>query len=625
MKSGLSIVLCALVGCRGAADGAGGAASLRHRVTAMDNHSHAEPNKVRARHVSLDLTLDFSHKQVRGVATIAFDRLDPNAPLVLDGQGLVIEAVTGEDGGSRTWQVGPEDPNIGAAITVALAPGDRQVKLAYHSTEKAAALQWLAPEQTRDHLQPFLFTQGESILTRSWIPIQDSPGVRVTYDAAIRAPAELTVVMSAEQLGRGADGVWHFRMPQAIPPYLIALASGVLAFEPISARSGVWAEPSLVKAARDELADTEAMIQAAEALFGPYRWGRYDLLVLPPSFPFGGMENPRLTFATPTMLAGDKSLVALVAHELAHSWSGNLVTNATWRDFWLNEGFTVYCEQRIMERVFGPERSTLEKDLARRDLEREMTELAPWQQVLHMDLAGKHPDDGFSGIPYEKGALFLRRLEELYGRERFDRFLRGYFDAHAFQSITTGDFVAWLQRELFSADPGKASSGDLSAWLTTWLEKPGLPDDAPRFHSPALDKVDQEMARWKAGTPPAALATRGWVTQQWQHFINTLPGQVPEPRLAELDGTFHFTSSGNSEILCDWLVQAIKRSYHPADARLREFLMDVGRRKFLKPLYSELARTPAGLARAREIYGKARPRYHAVSSGTIDKILNWTG
>jgi leukotriene-A4 hydrolase len=616
-----TVALCALVACRGPVDGAGGAASLRQRVTAMDIHSHAEPNKVRARHVSLDLTLDFAHKQVRGTAAIAFDRLDPNAPLVLDGQGLVIEAVTGDDGGSRTWQVGPEDPNLGAAITVALAPGDRQVKVAYHSTEKAAALQWLAPEQTRDRKQPFLFTQGESILTRSWIPLQDSPGVRITYDAAIRAPAALTVVMSAEQLGRGADGLWRFRMPQAIPPYLIALASGVLAFEPISARSGVWTEPSLVKAARDELADTEAMIQAAETLFGPYRWGRYDLLVLPPSFPFGGMENPRLTFATPTVLAGDKSLVALVAHELAHSWSGNLVTNATWRDFWLNEGFTVYCEQRIMERVFGPDRSTLEKDLARRDLEREMTELAPWQQVLHMDLTGKHPDDGFSGVPYEKGALFLRRLEELYGRERFDRFLRGYFDAHAFQSITTADFVAWLQRELFPTDPAKASAID----LTTWLEKPGLPADAPRASSPALARVDQEVARWAAGTAPGALATAGWATQQWQHFINTLPSQIPEARLAELDRTFHFTTSGNSEILCDWLVQAIKRNYHPADARLTEFLMNVGRRKFLKPLYSELAKTPAGLARAREIYGKARPRYHAVSSGTIDKILNWAG
>jgi aminopeptidase N len=592
---------------------------LSQRVIAMDTHSHAEPNRVRARHVSLDLELDFAHHRVRGSALVSFDRLDPAAPLILDGQGLVIEGVAGEDGSARTWQVGPEDPNIGSAITIPLAPADRAVNIAYHTTERSAALQWLEPEQTRDRRQPFLFTQGESIFTRSWIPLQDSPGVRITYDAAIRAPAELTVVMSAEQLGRGPDGAWRFRMPQAIPPYLIALASGALAFEPISGRSGVWAEPSMVKAARDELVDAEAMIQAAETLFGPYRWGRYDLLVLPPSFPFGGMENPRLTFATPTMLAGDKSLVSLVAHELAHSWSGNLVTNATWRDFWLNEGFTVYCEQRIMEKVFGPERSTLEKDLARRSLEREMAELAPWQQVLHIDLAGKHPDDGFSDVPYGKGALFLRRLEGLYGRDRFDRFLRGYFQAHAFQSITTADFVAWLKQHLLDEDPARAAQIDLDQWL----EKPGLPADAPRDHSPGLAEVDAQLGRWTAGTPARDLQTRGWVTQQWQHLINSLPADVPAARLADLDQTFHFTATGNAEILCDWLVETIKRQYHPADARLADFLLNVGRRKFLKPLYTELARTPAGLSRAREIYARARPHYHAVSQTTIDKILHW--
>jgi leukotriene-A4 hydrolase len=618
MRLAVAVVVAALLapGCR---SGGGTGGSAGQRVTAMDMHSHAEPNRVRARHVSLDLTIDFEHHQVRGTAQVAFDRPDPTAPLVLDVQGLVVEGVTGEDGGPRAFQVGPEDRNLGAPLTITLAGGDHQVRVAYHTTEHAAALQWLAPEQTRDGRQPFLFTQGESILTRSWIPLQDSPGVRITYDAAIRAPQPLTVVMSAEQLGRGADGAWRFRMPQPIPPYLIALGCGALAFEPISARAGVWAEPSLVRAARDELVDTEAMIQAAEALFGPYRWGRYDLLVLPPSFPFGGMENPRLTFATPTVLAGDKSLVSLVAHELAHSWSGNLVTNATWRDFWLNEGFTVYCEQRIMERVFGPARSTLEKDLATRDLLREMAELAPWQQVLHTDLTGRHPDDGFSDIPYQKGALFLRRLEQLYGRERFDRFLRGYFDAHAFQSITTADFLAWLKKELFPTDPAKAALIDLDLWL----EKPGLPPDAPRDASPALALVDAQVARWANGAAPASLVTAGWVTQQWQHFINTLPSDVPAERLAELDRSFGFTRSGNSEILCDWLVQAIKRGYHPADARLEEFLMNVGRRKFLKPLYSELARTPAGLTRAREIYTRARPRYHSVSTGTIDKILHW--
>jgi leukotriene-A4 hydrolase len=614
------LLVVMLASCR-APDGTSpqGPAAAERPVTA-DLHSHAEPNRVRVTHVALDLALDFTVKQAQGAVELTLQRIEPAAPLVLDAQGLVITAVSGADGTPRVFALGAEDPRLGAALTIHLAPGDEKVKVAYHTTDKSAGMQWLAPEQTRDRRQPFLFTQGESIFTRTWIPLQDSPGVRITYEATVRAPEELTVVMSAEQLGRGGDGAWRFRMPQAIPPYLIALAAGDLEFAAISPRSGVWAERSLAKSARDELIDTEAMIRAAEALFGPYRWGRYDVLVLPPSFPFGGMENPRLTFATPTVLAGDKSLVSLVAHELSHSWSGNLVTNATWRDFWLNEGFTVYCEERIMERVYGPERATLEKQLARQDLEKEMTELEPWQQVLHMDLAGKHPDDGFSGIPYVKGALFLRRLEALFGRDRFDPFLRGYFDAHAFRSITTDDFVAYLKKELLAKDPALAAQVDLQLWL----EKPGLPADAPRDSSPALAKVDGERARFLAGAKARTLDTKSWVTQQWQHFINNLPGDLALDRLTDLDQTFSFTASGNSEILTDWLVLSVKRNYRPADQRLGEFLMTVGRRKFLKPLYSELAKTPTGLARARAIYAKARPRYHAVSTSTIDKILKWS-
>jgi leukotriene-A4 hydrolase len=586
---------------------------------AQDEHSFARPNQVRVKHVKLALTLDFDARSARGSAELTFDRKDAVAPLVLDARGLEIESVSGPGGKGRSFQLGKEAEGLGAPLTITLEPGDGHVRIGYRTTGRAEALQWLDPEQTRERRKPFLFTQGQSILTRTWIPLQDSPGVRVTYEASVRAPEGITVVMSAEQLGRGADGAWRFRMTQPIPPYLIALAAGDLAFEPISPRAGVWAEPSLVKAARDELSDTEAMIQAAEALFGPYRWGRYDIIVLPPSFPFGGMENPRLTFATPTILAGDKSLVALVAHELAHSWSGNLVTNATWRDFWLNEGFTSYCEQRIMERVFGVERSRLEKQLSRGELERELVDLQPWQQVLHVDLGKRHPDEGFSGVPYEKGSLFLQRLEAIFGRPAFDAFLRGWFDAHAFRSVTTADLVSWMKQKLFAADPAKAAGLDLD----TWLNKPGLPADAPRTTSPALARVDAERQRFLEGAAAAKLDTKGWVTQQWQHFIKTLPADVALERMADLDGAFRFTASGNSEILSDWLLLAIKRRYTPADERLAEFLLTCGRRKFLKPLYTELARTEEGKKKARAIYARARPRYHAVSTGTIDQILGW--
>jgi aminopeptidase N len=586
---------------------------------AQDEHSHAEPNRVRVSHVSLDLELDFEARSARGSCRLLLARIDPAAPLMLDSKGLVIQAVEGDDGTPRTYDLGAEHDNLGAPLRIELAPKDEAIVVRYQTPPGAEAMQWLAPEQTAHGARSFLFTQGQAVFTRTWIPLQDSPGVRVTYDARIQAPQGYTAVMSAERGERGKDGSFDFRMPHPIPPYLIALACGELRFRPISDRCGVWAEPNVVAGARDELADTEAMIRAAESLFGPYRWGRYDILILPPSFPYGGMENPRLTFATPTILAGDKSLVALVAHELAHSWSGNLVTNATWRDFWLNEGFTVYLEQRIMEEVFGLERSSMEQVLSRAELEEELKGMKPQDTVLHIDLSGRHPDDGFSQVPYEKGALFLRRLEQGYGREAFDAFLTKYFDRHAFRSITTPEFESYLVKHLIADQTARGPQVDLDAWL----RQPGLPPDAPRQRSSLLDKVDAELEAFEFGKAAGKLAARGWVTQQWLRFLNGLPKDLSVARMAELDQAFDFTHSGNSEIVCAWLQRAIATGYGAADARLEEFLMNVGRRKFLKPIYTALIQTPAGKDRARSIYALARPRYHAVSRGTLDKLLEW--
>ncbi len=584
----------------------------------MDIHSHCDPEHVRVTHASLDLEIDHAKKEIRGAVVLSLDRRDHESPLILDAKGLAIESVTGSDGSVRLWQLGPEDKNIGSALTIELVWADTSVRLAYHTTSRSDALQWLDPDQTADHAAPFLFTQGESIFTRTWIPLQDSPGVRITYDARVRGPAGQTIVMSAEQAGQATDGAFRFRMDRPIPPYLIALACGRLEFRKISERCGVYAEPSVVDMAREEFADTEKMVQAAESLFGPYRWGRYDLIVLPPSFPFGGMENPCLTFATPTVLAGDRSLVSLVAHELAHSWSGNLVTNATWSDFWLNEGFTVYFEGRIMEKIYGAERARMEAQIELADLEREMKELAPRDQILHIDLKGRHPDDGFSGVPYVKGALLLQRIEEVFGRGRFDRFLRSYFDTHAFRSITTDQFVSYLRGELFAQDGALAAQID----LLEWLGRPGLPADAPRAESKALAEVDRQIERWKASKVPADLETRGWVTQQWLHFLEGVSGTLDAESMANLDDAFHFTKTGNSEVLDLWLRIAITHRYAAADARLEEFLMTVGRRKYLEPLYKELVKSDAGRARANAIYAKARPRYHALTTATIDEILN---
>ena len=548
----------------------------------LDIHSYGNPNESRVRHVHLDLAVSFKEKKLKGTATLT---LEPaGRKLVLDTRDLVIHKVNGLTDGFR---LGPRDPILGAPLEIDLPAGARSVVIEYETAPQASGLQWLTPAQTAAKHSPFLFSQSQAIHARSWIPLQDSPGVRVTFSARIQTAAPLTPLMAAIQLAPG-----RFQMPWPIPPYLIALAVGELRFHPLGARTGVWAEPTVVGKAAREFEDMEKMVEAAERLYGPYRWGRYDVLVLPPSFPFGGMENPRLTFATPTVLAGDKSLVSLVAHELAHSWSGNLVTNATWRDFWLNEGFTTYIERRIQEEIYGRRQSEMEFAIEVDELKEEMKELPPGDQHLAIDLKGRDPDDGATDVPYVKGALLLRGLEEKHGRDKLDAFLKSYFERFAFQSITTEQFVAALH-ETFPQD-------DVSAWLN----EPGLPADAPRIHFEFESTPRKE-----------------WCTQEWLHWLRNQPQPLTAARLRVLDSDWNFTQSGNSEITAQWLEMAIKAGYEPAYPRLDQFLIEVGRRKFVKPLFEALMKAPDGRERAKNIYAKARPGYHPITQATIDALL----
>jgi leukotriene-A4 hydrolase len=593
-----------------------------------DIHTLSNHGEVRVTHVDLDLEVDFGRKVLSGTATLHFERVKPDArELVLDTRALDVTRTEDWTDGSAwaevVWAVKPADRILGAALTVALRPGARKARITYATRPEASGLQWLEPGMTAGKAQPFLFSQSEAIHARSWIPLQDSPQVRVTYSATIRTPADVVAVMSAADKSEpGRRGLHRFEMPQRIPPYLIAIAVGDLAFAALSQRTGVWAEPSVLPRAAAEFADTEKMMQAAERLFGPYRWDRYDILVLPPSFPFGGMENPRLTFATPTVLAGDRSLVSLIAHELAHSWSGNLVTNATWSDFWLNEGFTTYIERRLQEEVFGRDRREMEAVLGRQDLEGELARFAPADQVLHIDLAGRDPDDAATRVPYEKGALFLRLLEETFGRQEFDRFLSGYFEAFAFQSIETSDFLRYLEANLFSRHPDKAAGIPVAEWI----EKPGLPDGAPRPHSAAFARVETEARDVLAGrVPPGRSGWKSWSTQERLRFLRSLSMPLAKERMAELDRELGLTESGNAEIAFQWLLMAIPSKYAAAEPRLEEFLIGIGRRKFIKPLYEELWKTPEGQARALAIYRKARPGYHPIGRDTVDRIVGWAG
>lgn len=584
----------------------------------QDPHSASRPDEVAVSHLDLDLAVDFEGRRLSGSAIWTLDRRAATADrLVLDTRDLDVRKVSLDgDPAAVEFRWGDEKPFVGRSLEIPISADTRKVRIEYSTRPEAAALQWLTPQQTAGGKRPYLFTQSQAILARTWIPCQDSPGARFTYSATIRAPKDLLAVMSAgNPTERNASGVYSFRMEQAIPSYLMALAVGDLSFRSLGARSGVYTEPSMLDAAAWEFADTEKMIAAAEALYGPYRWERYDLLILPPSFPFGGMENPRLTFATPTVIAGDRSLVSLVAHELAHSWSGNLVTNATWNDFWLNEGFTVYFEQRILEAVFGKEMAEMEASLELQGLRQSVDEMGAESADtrLKLDLAGRDPDDGMNDIAYQKGRFFLRAVENSVGRPAFDAFLRRYFESHAFGTMTTEAFLATLRHDLL-APAGSDFDPD------SWVYRPGLPP-IPEPSSAAFTRVDRELERLSAGIPPAKLATAGWVTQQWMRFLRGLPANTTAAALAALDATFRFNESGNTEIQTAWFLRAIAADHRAAFPRLEEFLIKVGRRKFLRPLYTELAKTPQGKAFAERVYARARAGYHSVSQNTVDAIL----
>ena len=588
----------------------------------VDLHSYANTAEVRMTHVDLDLYVDFEARQLRGNCTLELK--GPGDELVLDTRDLSIERVEVSDGSIRfedtAFELGPADPILGAPLHIARGTAPT-VRIWYSTGENASGLQWLEPAQTAGRAYPFLYTQSQAIHARSWIPLQDTPGARVTYSATIRTPPELLAVMSAEMhSGTERTGEYRFGMPLQIPSYLIALAVGDLAFRATGERSGVYAEPGVVEPAAQEFEDTEEMMQTAESLYGPYRWGRYDILVLPPAFPFGGMENPRLTFASPTVIAGDKSLVSLVAHELAHSWSGNLVTNATWRDFWLNEGFTVYIEERIQEAVYGPERAAMESALEVEGVKKDMAGMAEFKQVLHIDLAGKDPDqDGFSGVPYVKGAMFLRTIEEAVGREAFDAFLRAYFSEFAFRSITTPQFEDYLDTELLSKHPDARDAIP----VREWLESPGLPANRHEPVSAALEVAEESAREWSTGTVSAdQLDTGEWTTHHWLRFLRSMPADLGAERMIELDATFDFTNTGNAEILCEWLTLSVRHGYEQAEDALAAFLTSVGRRKFLEPLYLELVKTAQGRILATEIYHRAKAGYHPMAIASVDKIMN---
>jgi leukotriene-A4 hydrolase len=585
-----------------------------------DVHSFAHPELAVAKHLDLDIKVDFNTQTITGKASWTIDNTGKGKEIVFDENTLTISKVTlGEDEQPTTFSLGKEVAFHGKALHIAIKPNTTKVTIYYQTTKEAIALQWLTPEQTADKKQPFLFSQGESIWTRTWIPCQDSPGIRFTYTAKVKVPANLLALMSATNpTQRNANGVYTFKQDKPIPSYLMAIAVGDLQFQSIDQRTGVYAEPSVVAKAKWEFGELGTMVNAAEKLFGPYRWGRYDVLVLPPSFPYGGMENPNLTFLTPGVIAGDRSLTSLLAHELGHSWSGNLVTNATWDDIWLNEGFTTYVEHRIGEAVFGIKEAKMQDVLSRKVLYDNMEEYGPNHPDtrLKVSTANRNPDDGLSDIPYEKGYAFLQTIESAVGRKKFDRFLSEYFKAHAFQSITTEDFVTYFKDHLLKED--KTLSDKIKA--EEWIYKPGIPNNVITPVSKDFNTIDSIQKVWR-NTGVTGLSHKIISTNEKQHFIDYLPSDLTIEELTNIDKEFHFTNGGNFVVKRQWFIIAIQHHYTPAYPAIEHFMISTSRTGSLLSLYKTMIKTPEGKLWAKQVFSNAKAGYHLTTVEAVQNLL----
>lgn len=578
-----------------------------------DPHSYCDDTQAETASLSLAARIDFATQTLAAEVMLAF-RAPARGQLDLDTRDLTIERVEDASGRALPFVLHPAEPYIGQRLAIEIAEPTPSLRITYRTSPQASALQWLAPAQTQGGTRPFLFSQCQAIHARSIIPLQDTPRLRVRYTAELTVPGELTAVMAAAERGRRDAGsglaTYRFEMPQPIPPYLFAFAVGDLVSRDLSPRSRVWAEPGVVEAAAWEFEAVEAMIVAAEAMFGPYDWDRFDILTMPPSFPYGGMENPRLTFLTPTVIAGDRSLVSVVAHELAHSWTGNLVTNANAEHFWLNEGFTTYAERRIVEALEGPDVAALHSALGRRELDESLERFRdrPAMTKLRTHLAGIDPDECYSLVPYEKGYMFLCEIEAAVGRDAFSRWLKSYIDAFRFGAITTEDFEAHIEAAL----PGVLAKVNARAWL----DGEGVPAGARTPRSSRLDAIEALH-----GAVPTREQSASWTPIEWALYLESVPRPAPEATCRALDETYRLTASTNHDVLVPWLTLALRSGYSAVLPRVDQVLGSVGRMKYLRPLYTALAADPRTRDVANATFARHAASYHPIARQMVEGVL----
>ncbi len=611
----------------------------------FDDHSYSNLKEIHTTHLDLELDVSFQNKTIYGVARHTMKNNETDTA-IFDIKGLKIQKITlGEKNNEREtdFVIGNMDVDsvLGQPLLVSINKQTTKINIYYQTTENSEALGWLDSNLTSSKSKPFLFTQGQAILTRTWIPTQDSPSNRITYNAKVKVPNDLMAVMSARNSKKlNKDGIYEFEMKKAIPSYLISLAIGDLVYHPFTKNSGVYCEPQLLAASSKEFIDLPKMITAAERLYGKYQWEQYDLLVLPYSFPFGGMENPMLTFVNPTVIAGDKSLVSVVAHELAHSWSGNLVTNRTWNDFWLNEGFTVYFEERIMEELYGKEVSDILSSIERYDLENELERIKnskfPEDSRLFLELKKRNPDEAMTAIAYVKGAFFLKTLEQKVGRQRFDKFLNLYFKNFAFKTVNSSMFVSFLEKNLLTPNQIKFNYKE-------WIYEQGLPSNCISINSGRLNRMRDLALNYSKGIDVFApkikyryvkikgkkkrkkfieqIKRSDFIVQEWQTFIHSLPNNIGKTKLQKLDAYFSFKNCGNAEIMTDWFLLGIKNNYTELNLEIQTFLRKIGRRKYVLPIYETMLKNNKTKALAMDIFQKSKENYHSVTKNSIEALI----
>jgi len=583
-----------------------------------DPTTYADLSQGKIQHIDFKIKVDLDERILDIEATYQMDK-PISGELTLDSYKIDLKGAEANNRALR-WEFDPEDDVIGQRLQLNGLENDTSFTLVFRTSPEARALQWTDASQTQGGEHPFLFSQCQATHARSVFPCQDVPSVRFTYSAEVEVPSALRAVMAAEQVdAEEGSGHFTFKMPQPIPSYLFAMAVGNLAFRELGPRTGIYAEPEIIEAAAWEFAETESALREAEKLFGPYMWGRYDMLVLPPTFPFGGMENPRLTFLTPTCILGTRGQTSLITHELAHAWTGNLITNATWQDFWLNEGWTTYAESRITEILEGRDAQELQAVYAAKGLLTVMERVGMDSPATCLKLPNdeKDGDASTTAVAYQKGRNFLRECEMAVGRERFDAFIQKYMKSFQFQSLSTEGFLDFLKAEL----PDVFEKVNVQKWIY----EPGMPEEWHKPQSRLYDEVEKALEDYKQGKRPSRGQVQDWHRYQILSFLQGLPKSIPVEDCKYFEDILELEKKNDGGFFSLFFAICVASGYQDAWPRVEEFMGTIGRMLYILPIMRAMIATDWTKDKARHLFDQVKDKHHLITVRAMDGLLKQAG